>query len=150
LEYFKSKAQILEGALRFANTQQLASAIDEVESEMTSRASELSVTTLGSDRTMEFDTQDGDLFAERLDYGDPDDDQKIFYLKCLAVKLELSAMHSFENVPIYSVYTKAKTLGISRAEWDQFIRTELLSKAGSRSHVVLRHSLRRRFMYVES
>jgi hypothetical protein len=146
LEYFKNKAQILEGALKFASTQHLASALDEVESEVSSRASELSVTTLGTDRTMDFDSLDGDLFARRLDYGDPDDDQKLFYSKCLSVKLELSAMHRFENVPIYSVYSKARTLGISRAEWDQFIRTELLSKANSRSQEPLRTSLRRRFM----
>lgn len=151
LEFFKNKSQILEDALKLARNQHrdtMRNAVSEVESETSSRVSDATSYISSSDNTSSYESLETDLAPPRLDFGEPDDEQKLFYSQSLSIKLALSARYNVESVPIYTIYSKAKEQRIPVNEWPQFIEAEILSNSGSRDKSKLK-GLQRRFKFVD-
>jgi hypothetical protein len=143
LEFFKNKSQILEDALKLARAQFSSpqNAVEDINSDTNSRISDASSFLGSADATREFETDE--LESPRDEIVEIDDEQKLFYSKCLAVKLALSAQYAVQSVPIQSIYAKAKATKVSMQNWDRFIREEILSRTRGRENT--RGGLRRRF-----
>lgn len=152
LEFFKSKSQILEDALKLTRInlrESLKKAVEVVSSETQSRASESlslnsSLENLGTLETIEADSN-----LPRFDYLETDDEQKVFYSQCLTLKLHLAESYNVESVPIYSIYAKAKGQNVNKANWTSFITEEIISKAASLENSKGR-GLRRRIQIISN
>jgi len=154
LAFYKNKSAILEDALKLARNQYKESnkqTVDEVMSETSSRISDTGsmLSSLDYTATSHSSETETDIFpTTKLDFGEPDDEQKLFYSQCLSIKLALSSHHNVENIAIYSIYAKAKAQRIPMSEWKEFIRSEILSKSDNRADS--KRGLRRRFQYVDT
>lgn len=127
LMYFKNKSQILADALKFARLNckgTLRHAIEEVLSE-TSLSNDLH-SVKGFESPSIENTSLAEFIAPQLTSSD---EKRLFYSQCLSIKLALRRQHHIKNLPIFSIYSKALTLGIPVTHWADFITTEILAKA---------------------
>jgi hypothetical protein len=148
LVYFRNKAQLLEDALKLAKSHQ------EVQPTVLSRVNSATVSLQSSlatslDNTLITEESDDEILPPHLEYGGADDEQKLFYSECISIKLELSAHHNLESLPIYSMYCRAIAHNVPVKDWGQFIRAELMDRVEGQDDKAGR-DLRRRFQYIKT
>jgi hypothetical protein len=150
LVYLRNKAQLLEDAFKLAKShQEVHTLVSRINSATVSRRSEASSIATSLDNTLMTEECDAEVLSPLFEYGGADDEQKLFYSQCISIKLELSAHHNLESLPIYSMYCKAIAQNVPVKDWDQFIRAELMDRVGSREDLS-RRDLKRRFQYIKT
>jgi len=49
------------------------------------------------------------------------EEQRVFYSKCLAIKMKMKSKELSQHIPVALIYRDAVQNGVSQAEWDGFI-----------------------------
>lgn len=104
--------------------------IDDVDSEihhgMSSKYSESQETSSNLDKTSYRDSRlaemnELDELAQKAKQNETQEEQRVFYSKCLAIKMKLKSNEHSQYIPVAFIYRDAREQNIPKSNWDAFI-----------------------------
>lgn len=104
--------------------------IDDVDSEihhgMSSKWSESQETSSNLDKTSYRDSRMAEMneldeLAQKAKQNETQEEQRIFYSKCLAIKMKLKSNEHSQYIPVAFIYRDAREQAIPKNNWDAFI-----------------------------